>query len=120
MQASNPYNSPELTPPASPFAGGSRMLQIRQIDLLSAAKLLGCLYALLGLIIGGIFSLIALLGAAAGGGDAVLGGLIGGVGAIVIFPIIYGAMGFIGGAIGAVLYNLVARIVGGIRIDVQF
>ena len=31
----------------------------------------------------------------------------------------YGVMGFIGGAIGAFVYNLVAGVVGGIEIEVE-
>jgi hypothetical protein len=89
---------------------------------MSCGIMLGALYVFVGLIVGGIFFLISLVGIAVGGGgggEAVMGGLIGGVGAIILFPLLYGAMGFIGGIIGAVLYNLVAGIVGGIRMDLE-
>ncbi len=117
MQETNPYDAPEEST-AADFAGGSRTLHVKSIDALSAGKLLGTLYALLGLIVGAFMSLIALLGAAVGG-DAALGRFVGGVGAIVIIPILYGVMGFIGGLIGALLYNVVAGMVGGIRFDVD-
>jgi hypothetical protein len=98
-----------------------RTVAVKRIDIASAGMMLGALYALLGLIVGGIFSLMAVLGVAVGGGggDAVMGGLIGGVGALIFLPIFYGVIGFIGGIIGALLYNLVAGIVGGIKIDLE-
>jgi len=46
-----------------------------------------------------------------------MGGLMIGMG--VFMPIIYGAMGFIFGVIGAALYNLVARWIGGIEVEVE-
>jgi hypothetical protein len=62
-------------------------------------------------------------GALAGGGDnsglgAGIMGLVG-VGAIVALPIFYACIGFIGTLIGAVLYNVVASMVGGVELDVQ-
>ena len=39
--------------------------------------------------------------------------------AIIIFPLIYGAMGFVMGLIGAALYNLVAKMIGGIKIQLD-
>ncbi len=46
-------------------------------------------------------------------------GAILGVGAVVIFPILYGVMGFIVTLVGAWLYNLAAGMVGGVELDVQ-
>jgi hypothetical protein len=46
-------------------------------------------------------------------------GMVGGIAALIILPIIYGIFGFIAGAIGAALYNLIAGIVGGIELDVE-
>ena len=41
-------------------------------------------------------------------------------GIIALFiPIVYGVMGFIAGAIGALIYNLMAKWVGGIQIELQ-
>jgi hypothetical protein len=42
-----------------------------------------------------------------------------GVGAIVLFPVFYGVLGFIMAAIMAGLYNLFAGLVGGIELDLQ-
>ena len=50
----------------------------------------------------------------------------GGVGAIVIgliimiaVPIFYGILGFIGGVIGALVYNLAAGVVGGLKFELE-
>jgi hypothetical protein len=51
---------------------------------------------------------------AAGGGSIVAG-----LAVMVILPIIYAAMGFVFGALGALLYNLFAGFVGGIEIEVE-
>jgi hypothetical protein len=37
----------------------------------------------------------------------------------ILMPVIYGVMGFIGGVIGAAVYNLVARWIGGIELEVE-
>ncbi len=101
-------------------------MTLQRIGAFSCAKLMGALYALLGLIIGIFFSLFGLLGAAAGlsggGEDAAAGALFGalfGVGAIILMPVIYGLMGFVGGLIMAWLYNLVARLTGGIELELS-
>lgn len=101
---------------------------IRKIGVVSCGKMSGALYALVGLIIGACVALISLLGAGAAmasqneGGAGALGGMFGaafGIGAVVLFPLFYGFIGFIGGLITALLYNLVAGIVGGVELDVS-
>jgi hypothetical protein len=96
---------------------------IRRISPLSAGKLAGVLYAVMGLIIGIVFALIGMLGAAAGAmSDSEAGALPGmlfGVGAIVIMPVFYGVLGFVMSAFMAWLYNLVAGLVGGLEIEIE-
>jgi hypothetical protein len=46
-------------------------------------------------------------------------GVLFGVGAIVLLPILYGCMGFVVSLVGAWLYNLAAGAVGGIELTVQ-
>jgi len=93
---------------------------IKRIDVISCGKVLGALYALLGLIVGALFSLSSLVGLAAAdqGADGNVPMLFS-FGAIILFPVLYGLMGFIGGIIGAALYNVVASVVGGVKLDVQ-
>jgi threonine/homoserine efflux transporter RhtA len=93
---------------------------INRIAPMSLAKISGTLYAFLGLIIGAIFSLIAVGGRFASsdpGGAGMMAAM--GVGAIVVFPILYACAGFVGALIGASLYNVVSKMVGGIQVDVQ-
>ena len=93
---------------------------IKRVGALSCAKVSATLYALIGLIVGGIFSMIAMVGGFASDESAAAGfGAVIGVAAIVIFPILYGCMGFVATLIAAWLYNLVAGIVGGIEREVQ-
>ncbi len=93
---------------------------IRRVGPLSFAKLSGMVYAIMGLIFGGIVSLIALAGGFASNTSegAGLSAMVG-VGAVVVFPIFYGLIGFLAMLIGAWLYNVVAGIVGGVEVDVQ-
>lgn len=80
------------------------------------------LYAALGLVAGAMFSLIlATMGSFPMNGQAALpfpfrilfGGL-----AIVVLPVFYGVVGALMAGLGAALYNLVAKWVGGIEVEV--
>ena len=99
------------------------MQSVTRIGVLSLAKMLAVTYAFLGLFFGGVLSLFALMGAAVGGAAGGDGGgiaaMIFGVGAVVVLPIVYGCLGFVGGLIMAPLYNLVAKVVGGIEVELS-
>lgn len=89
------------------------MTIVKKIDIMSMAKVEAIICAIFGLILGII---IALFGGIVGSlSGSSMGGW--GVGAIIIVPILYGIIGFISGAIGAVIYNLAAGWVGGIEIE---
>ena len=94
-------------------------MTITGIEVVSLAKIMGILYALLGLLAGGMFSLMSLAGFMAAG-DAGPEALLFGAGAVVLLPCLYGVMGFVGGAISAVIYNVSASIVGGIELQVDY
>lgn len=72
-------------------------------------------YAILGLCIGAIVSLVGLIGGFAGTNGATNPML--GLGAIIIFPLIYGGIGFIAMAIICWIYNWAAGVVGGVEIQ---
>jgi hypothetical protein len=92
---------------------------VKRVNPLSSAKIAGVLYAIMGLLFGGLFSLFAMLGAfTAPDNDAGMLGAMFGMGAVILMPILYGCMGFVTTLIFAALYNVVAGMVGGIEIDV--
>lgn len=102
---------------------------VKRIGVLSLGKVLGTIYGTLGLIFGLIFSLVSLLGIAfgavmdqAGGSGALMGTMFGalfGLGAVVVLPILYGAMGFVLGLLVAAVYNFAARAIGGLELEVE-
>lgn len=92
---------------------------VKRVNPLSLAKVAGVLYALLGLLIGGIFSVVGIIAGTLMPEDAGPMGMLFGVGAIIALPIFYGVLGFIMSLIMAALYNLVAGMVGGIEVDLQ-
>jgi hypothetical protein len=100
-------------------------MTLNRIGVLSCGKVLGTLYVAVGFVFGLIFSLISVLGMAIGAGSGEIGGgqalfgMLFGIGAVIILPIFYGIMGFLGGLLMAALYNLVARVVGGIELDLS-
>jgi hypothetical protein len=96
---------------------------LKRIDPFSVAKVAGIMYGLLGLLIGAIFALVSLFGAALGSafdesGQAWIGGLFG-VGAVIFLPILYGIFGFIGGLIISALYNVAAGMAGGVQVELE-
>mgnify|MGYP001197104472 CR=1 FL=1 len=93
---------------------------IKRVGPVSVGKVAGTLYAAMGLLFGAIISLIAMAGGMSSdsSGAGMFGALMG-VGAIVILPILYGALGFVFTTIAAALYNLVAGWVGGVELDLQ-
>lgn len=94
------------------------MSVVKRVGVFSVGKVMGVLYAIVGLILGGVISLSVLLGAAASGSHEGIPAAIFGAGAIVIIPLLYGSLGLIGGIIMAALYNLVASIIGGVEVEI--
>jgi len=84
--------------------------QIRRFGIGQTAKVVGVLYALLGLVAVPIF-----LAASAFSPREV--GF--GTGFALGLPIIYGVMGFVFTAIACVIYNFVAGFVGGIEVELE-
>ena len=102
-------------------------MTIRRFGVLSVAKIYGLLMFLFGLVFGVIYGLIlivfgAAISAMGPGRDAAAGGIgtvAMGVGVIIGFPLFYGILGFIMGAIGALIYNAVAGIIGGVKFELE-
>ncbi|HEV7681832.1 MAG TPA: hypothetical protein VGO68_06895 [Pyrinomonadaceae bacterium] len=103
-------------------------MTIRRFSVFSVAKIQGLLTFVIGLLIGVLYGLSFMIFGAAISSLAPHGDnqAMGGAGAIVIgviimiaVPIFYGIIGFIGGMIGALVYNAAAGIVGGIKFELE-
>ncbi len=101
------------------------MVEIRRVGVLSLALIAGLIsaaYGLIGGLIMACFMVVGVAGMAAtfedltgfGGGSLVIG-----LSSAVCLPILYFVFGFIGGAIAGFLYNIVAGIAGGIKIELS-
>jgi hypothetical protein len=91
---------------------------IKSVGVLSCAKITAALYGAIGLLIFPFFIIAALVGTFAGDKTSALSGALGVVMALIL-PIVYACIGFVGGAISALLYNLIAGRVGGIELEFQ-
>ncbi len=102
-------------------------MTIRRLGVFSVAKIQGLLMFVMGLIFGIIYGLFFMIfGAAMSALAPQSEGQLGGLGTIVLgivmmvgIPIFYGFIGFIGGAIGALIYNAAAKVVGGIKLELE-
>ena len=95
---------------------------LKRIGVLSAAKIVGAVYAVFGVLGGLFFMALSLVGAgiaAAGDEFPPFVGMIFGVGAIIVLPLLYACLGFVFGALCAALYNLFSGMVGGIEVELQ-
>jgi hypothetical protein len=91
---------------------------VKSVGVMSIAKIMGLIYACIGLILSPLFLLIGLLGSMAGQSKTPFAGMFGVVFAVLL-PVTYGVLGFIAGAIGALLYNLFARLAGGFELQLE-
>jgi len=95
---------------------GVTMRVVRRVGVISVANVYGLVMVCIGLILGLIYAFMGCAMTATDMGGLGFGfGLIG----IIILPILYGIMGWVSGAIGAAIYNLVAGWIGGIQIELE-
>lgn len=98
---------------------------IKRFGVLSAAKLYAVVMAAIGLIIGVPVGLIMMVVGAAVMSMGRDGGAPGGVGIgmglvyMIVLPIFYGLIGFIFGALGALVYNMAAGFLGGLELELE-
>lgn len=100
------------------------MHRIKSVGILSCAKMLGVLYGCMGLLfipfalIGGLASMATHQASGANGAVTAISGAV-----LLAFgllaPFLYGGLGFVFGAIGAWVYNLIAMRLGGIEIQLE-
>ena len=86
------------------------MAVLRRIGVLSVAKVTAVIFAIVGLVVAVPFGLVVMARGAAA--ELSLLWLVG-------LPILYAAGGFVGGALYAWLYNVVAGWIGGIELDLE-
>ena len=95
------------------------MKEIKKIDVMVAAKLNGLLSAVFGFIFGAILSLFSFIGTNVHNMKGGMFGIAYGAGAIIILPIFYAVFGYLAGLIGAAVYNVIAKKIGGFKIDLK-
>ncbi len=96
-------------------------MELKSVGPWSVARVLGSMYAAMGLIFGALFACAALIGGSFAQRNSDLGafGALFGVGAIVLLPLFYGVAGVVFGALSAWLYNVFAGMVGGIEVQLE-
>jgi hypothetical protein len=96
----------------SSTGGSLLMMQVNSFGVLQTSKLIAVLYLMVFAVIGIPVAVIAI--AVAGpsrlGGPEIL--------LVLLIPVVYGVMGFVFTAIACALYNVAAKWVGGIEIDI--
>lgn len=98
------------------------MKMVKRFDPLSVMRIAAIWYGCLGIFEGAVFSIVFTLIPFGGRNAAHLPrffGLIFGGLSIVFFPILFAVMGAIIGGLGAAVYNVSARFVGGIQVEVE-
>jgi hypothetical protein len=101
-------------------------LRIRKIGILSVAKIYAVMMLAMSLIVSIPYGLMVMLFGAVMVGSGANEGMMAGGGAIVMgllimvgIPVFYALIGFVAGALGALIYNIFAGIVGGVEIEVE-
>lgn len=100
-------------------------LKLKRVEPLQAGKMLAALYGAMSLLIVPFMLMFMALGSFAARSQGEAGGpplpmMFGlGVGFMVLLPVLYAVMGFVAGLIGAVIYNLLARWVGGFEFEFE-
>lgn len=92
--------------------------RLKRVAPFQAGKVLALLYGAMGLLIAPLFLIVGLLSpnmpAQQRAGMMFMTG-----GFAVFLPVLYAGMGFVTGVLGSAFYNLVAKWVGGIEVDVE-
>jgi hypothetical protein len=101
------------TPPAL-----LRKRKIKSVNPLQLGKMFAVLYGLMGLLLMPIFLVMTAFSSHLANSQRV-GMLALGTGFAICAPFIYAVMGFIFGALGALLYNVAAKWLGGIEVEVE-
>jgi hypothetical protein len=94
------------------------MVRLRSVGVLSCAKIYGILYVALGILFALFFVVVGFFGSATARGEQKFG-MVAFLVIAALSPFIYGAFGFVAGAIGGLLYNWIASAIGGIEMELE-
>lgn len=100
-------------------------MELKSVGIWSCGKIIGAMYFLMGLLLGGFMAMVSVLGIAIdqqqgnAAGNPMAAFAATGVAAVVLIPILYGVIGLIGGIIAAAIYNLLAGLFGGIEMNLE-
>lgn len=92
-----------------------KMAVLKRIDPISLARVYAVISLIVGLIVGIFVALTGSLIALAPGSSRIVAAF--GIASVIIFPIFYGVTGFVAGYVGALIYNIVAKNVGGVKLS---
>lgn len=113
------YTPPPLHPPSlSPVPPPSTKRRIKRIAPLQLGKMLAVVYGIMGLVAIPIFLVMSAVSTQLPA-DQRVGVLAMGMGFAIFAPLMYAAMGFVAGALGALVYNVVAKWIGGVEVEVE-
>lgn len=94
-------------------------MEVTRVGVASIGKIVGIIYAAIGVLAGlaifGVSLFDPLMGGRQAGGGFPSWAF--GVGVVILGPVFYGVIGFLAGAFTGWVYNLAARSVGGIHLD---
>lgn len=94
------------------------MVRLRSIAVMSSAKICAVVHAAIGILVGVIFLLVGIVGAAFAPAQQKLG-MLGIVVMAVLMPVFYGVLGFVMGALWAFVYNFAASAIGGLELEFE-
>ena len=103
----------DLTPP--PLTVTRRIKRIAPLQL---GKMMALTYGIMGLLFCPFFLLFSLFASQVPNAPRI-GAMAIGTGFALMMPFFYAAMGFVFGVIGAFIYNLIAKWIGGIEVEVE-
>lgn len=92
--------------------------RIKRIAPLQLGKMLAVVYGIMGLLFVPFFLVMSLVSPHMPAQQRV-GLMAMGMGFAVLAPVLYAVMGFVFGALGALIYNVVAKWIGGVEVEVE-
>lgn len=97
----------------------NKELELKRVGVASCAKIVAAIYGTFGLLAGCIIAAVSVAGTASGASSPPGSyTLIGGLGAMIAAPVVYGLIGALVGAVFGTLFNVAARHLGGIKFEV--